>query len=182
MVLKHTNGSQKLCLPLLAIMSDLALRRIIQNLDSTSKRDNLIGETATLLRSLLQVGRVVVFCFHCEGEGRVTYESVESDSYSIFGSTEPIDCLENYSAICANGQVSSVPEIAPKAMYRDGYRRTHRPPARASLVAPINAEKRLWGLLIAQDFQVSKLWSTQDVEMMEQSVQVLSEEPSIHNG
>ena len=93
LVLTHTDDSQKSCLLFLAIMSDLALRQIIQNLDSTLRRDDLIGETATLLRSSLQVGRVVVFCFHCEGEGRVTYESLESDSYSIFGSTEPIDCL-----------------------------------------------------------------------------------------
>ncbi|MEM9567043.1 MAG: GAF domain-containing protein [Cyanobacteria bacterium P01_E01_bin.34] len=140
----------------------------------------MIGETATLLRRLLQVGRVVVFCFHRDGEGRVAYESVESDSYSIFGSSEPIDSLENYSAICMDGQVRSVPEIAPTVMSRYGRSRTHKPPARASLVAPINAEKRLWGLLIAQDFQAPKLWSAQDVEMMEQSVQVLSEEPSIH--
>ncbi|MGK7910459.1 MAG: GAF domain-containing protein [Synechococcus sp.] len=161
-------------------MRDVALQRIVQNLDSTLRRDNLIGETATLLRGLLQVGRVVVFCFHCDGEGRVAYESVESDSYSIFGSTEPIDSLEDYAAICMDGRVRSVPEIAPTVINKHGRSRTQKPPARASLVAPINGEKRLWGLLIAQDFQSSKLWSAQDVEMMEQSVQVLSEEPSIH--
>ena len=163
-------------------MTDLALQRIIQSLNSKLRRDSLIGETVTLLRSSLQVDRVVACYFFWDGEGHFTYESVASDSYSTFGSTEPIDCLDDCSALFANGQVREIPHIAVEAMRGCRQISPHQLQARASLVAPIQSAKRLWGLLIAENFQASKLWSTQDVEMMEQSVRALVEEPLIYNG
>ena len=163
-------------------MTDPALQRIIQSLNATLRRDDLIGETTTLLRRSLQVDRVAVLSFYCDGAGRVAYESVGGDRYSIFGSVESIDCLEDCAALFVNGQVRNIPDITSGA--KNAYRQSspHALQSRASLVVPIQSAKRLWGLLIAQHFQAAKLWSTQDVEMMEQSVRVLAEEPLIYNG
>ncbi|PSB00916.1 hypothetical protein C7B64_21060 [Merismopedia glauca CCAP 1448/3] len=144
------------------------------------QRDKLVQSTTYELRNFLQVDRVVVYYFYTQWEGRVTFESLSDEKFSIFGSTGPDQCFNNeYAALYLAGRVRAIADIQNEPIedcHRDFLRYLQ---VKANLVVPILTANGLWGLLIAHQCQGSRSWSESEVELMQAGALALAEAPSI---
>jgi len=69
------------------------LQRVLDRLAGNIERDNLVQQTADQVRDALEVDRVVLYYFYRQWKGQVTFESLSSDRFSIYGSTGPDECF-----------------------------------------------------------------------------------------
>ena len=164
------------------LMSDQNLLRVANRLAATLARDTVVQETTDKLRNSLQVDRVVLYYFYREWEGRVTFESLSSSEFSIFGSTGPDECFNgDYAAMYEAGRVRAIADIETEpiqACHRDFLRNMQ---VRANLVVPVLNHGRLWGLLVAHHCQDTRAWSTSDIEAMQQGAQTLATAAAIRD-
>jgi len=164
------------------LMSDQNLLRVANRLAATLARDTVVQETTDKLRNSLQVDRVVLYYFYREWEGRVTFESLSSREFSIFGSTGPDECFNgDYAAMYQAGRVRAIADIETEpiqACHRDFLRNIE---VRANLVVPVLNHGRLWGLLVAHHCQDTRAWSTSDIEAMQQGAQTLATAAAIRD-
>ena len=88
------------------------LGNILQRLNQTIQRDQLIQTTVLDLRQFLQTDRVLLYYFYSEWKGQVTFESFSDAKFSIFGSTGPEACFtKEYAALYLAGRVRAIPDI-----------------------------------------------------------------------
>ncbi len=151
------------------------LQIVLDHLIITMERNTLVQQTTQQLRESLQVNRVVLYYFYSQWKGRVTFESLSADEFSILGSSGPDDCFnDQYAAMYLAGRVKAVPdiELAPiHACHRDFLRNMQ---VRANLVVPVLIPRGLWGLLIAHHCQAPHPWSSLDVELMQKGAETLA--------
>jgi len=164
------------------LMSDQNLLRVANRLAATLARDTVVQETTDKLRNSLQVDRVVLYYFYREWEGRVTFESLSSSEFSIFGSTGPDECFNgDYAAMYQAGRVRAIADIETEpiqACHRDFLRNMQ---VRANLVVPVLNHGRLWGLLVAHQCQDTRSWSASDIEAMQQGAETLATAAAIRD-
>jgi GAF domain-containing protein len=164
------------------LMSDQNLLRVANRLAATLARDTVVQETTNKLRNSLQVDRVVLYYFYREWEGRVTFESLSSSEFSIFGSTGPDECFNGeYAVMYEAGRVRAIADIETEpiqACHRDFLRNMQ---VRANLVVPVLNRGRLWGLLVAHQCQDTRSWSPFDIEAMQQGAQTLATAAAIRD-
>lgn len=161
-------------------MSDPGLEKLLQRLTNSLTEDLLVQSVTDNIRNKLQVDRVVLYYFYRQWEGRVTFESLSSDNYSILGSTGPDDCFNGeYAAWYQNGRVSAIADIetAPIAdCHRDFLREMG---VKANLVVPVVPNSSLWGLLVAHHCQNSVDWSESQITMMQAGANTLARSETI---
>ena len=163
-------------------MSDLALNRIINRLHQKLAEDKLVQNVTNKIRHQLAVDRVVLYYFYRQWEGRVTFESLSSVHYSIFGSTGPDECFnQEYAEKYLLGRVNAIKDVttAPIAKCHQDFLMTLQ--VRANLVVPILTAKGLWGLLVAHHCQTPFHWSTEHIEIMKAGAKLLAEAQAIRN-
>ena len=163
-------------------MLDQGLQRVINRLGANLSRDFLVQKTTTDLREFLQVDRVVLYYFVREWEGRVTFESLNSSEFSIFGNTGPNECFNGeYAALYLAGRVRGIPDIETAEIqecHRDFLRNLK---VRANLAVPILNNGKLWGLLIAHHCRDTRFWSDSDIELMQKAAKDLAMSPAIRD-
>ncbi|WP_414623469.1 GAF domain-containing protein [Calothrix sp. CCY 0018] len=161
---------------------DSGLKKLLNRLTETIKRDSLITETTSRLRDTFDVDRVVLYHFYSQWDGQVTFESLSSDKWSILGSTGPDDCFnDGYAELYLQGRIRAIPDIESEPIadcHRDFLRSLQ---VRANLVTPILTGKGLWGLLIAHHCQTPRFWTPSDIKMMEKEARNLAQSDSIRN-
>ena len=162
--------------------ADRKLQSVFERLSDTLQRDALIQETTRELRQLLQVDRIVLYYFYRQWQGRVTFESLSDEQYTIFGSTGPDECFNgDYAAMYEAGRVRAIADIEVEpiqACHRDFLRHMG---VRANLVVPVLTSKGLWGLLVAHHCQNTRPWTETDVEAMQSGAAMLATAPEISN-
>jgi GAF domain-containing protein len=169
--------------PNLETYSDPGLEQVVSRLSQRLERDTLIQQTANHLRELLQVDRVVLYYFYRQWKGQVTFESLSSSKFSIFGSTGPDECFNGeYAAMYEAGRVRAIADIETEPIHpcHREFLRSMR--VRANLVVPILNQQGLWGLLVAHHCQGVRPWLPTDIEAMRDSAEALATAPSIQNG
>jgi GAF domain-containing protein len=161
-------------------MSDPGLEKLLQRLTNSLTEDLLVQSVTDNIRNQLQVNRVVLYYFYRQWSGRVTFESLSSQNYSILGSTGPDDCFNGeYAAWYQNGRVSAIANIetAPIAdCHRDFLREMK---VKANLVVPVVPNSSLWGLLVAHHCQNSVDWSKSQITMMQAGANTLARSETI---
>ncbi len=161
---------------------DRGLKRVLNRLTETIKRDSLITETTSRLRDTFDVDRVVLYYFFSKWDGQVTFESLSSDKWSILGSTGPDECFnDGYAELYLQGRIRAIPDIELEPIadcHRDFLRGLQ---VRANLAAPILNGKGLWGLLIAHHCQASRLWTSSDIKLIQTEAENLAQSDSIRN-
>ena len=161
-------------------MPDPDLQRITTRLFENLRRDILVQTTVNNLRDILHVDRVVLYYFYQVWEGRVTFEALNSDKFSILGSTGPDECFNGeYADLYLAGRVRAIADIETEPIspcHRDFLRDLQ---VRANLAVPIISEKRLWGLLIAHHCQDAHSWSELDIGAMQAAAQSIAIAPAI---
>ena len=164
-------------------MSDRGLQRITDHLARTLARDILVQTTVNHLRDVLRVDRVLLYYFYREWEGRVTFESLDSQQFSILGETGPDECFsDNYAAMYLAGRVRAIADIETELItpcHRDFLRNLK---VRANLAVPILPHpQRLWGLLIAHHCQDAHEWLATDIEAVQSAAKTLANTASIQD-
>jgi len=156
------------------------LQRIISGITQTLERDALVQKTTDQVRSALAVDRVVLYYFFRKWEGRVTFESLSSDRFSILGSTGPDECFNgDYASMYLDGRVRAITNIDNEPI-ADCHREFLKDlQVKANLVVPILTQQGLWGLLVAHHCQSVRHWHDADIELMKAAAQTLSSAPSI---
>ncbi|MDJ0632206.1 MAG: GAF domain-containing protein [Xenococcaceae cyanobacterium MO_188.B29] len=155
-------------------MSDLGLQKVFNRLADNLAKDALVQTVVTNLRNDLQVDRVVLYYFYSQWQGQVTFESLSSNKFSIFGSTGPDDCFNGeYAAMYQQGRVRAIEDIETEPIndcHRDFLRNLQ---VRANLVVPVLPPKGLWGLLIAHQCLTPRIWTPTDIAAMEKGANIL---------
>lgn len=158
------------------------LQRIISGITQTLERDALVQHTTDQARIALSVDRVVLYYFFRKWEGRVTFESLSSDKFSIIGSTGPDQCFNgDYAAMYLDGRVRAITNIDNEPI-ADCHREFLRDiQVKANLVVPILTRRGLWGLLVAHHCESVRHWHDADIQLMKAAAQTLSSASSIKN-
>lgn len=158
------------------------LQRIISGITQTLERDALVQHTTDHARIELSVDRVVLYYFFRKWEGRVTFESLSSDKFSIIGSTGPDECFNgDYAAMYLDSRVRAITDIDNEPIadcHREFLRNIQ---VKSNLVVPILTQRGLWGLLVAHHCESVRPWHDADIQLMKAATQTLSSAPSIKN-
>ncbi|MEY4518646.1 MAG: hypothetical protein RLZZ499_1245 [Cyanobacteriota bacterium] len=161
-------------------MSDPGLEQLLQRLTNSLTEDLLVQSVTDNIRNKLKVNRVVLYYFYRQWEGRVTFESLSDNNYSILGSTGPNDCFNGeYAAWYQNGRVSAIADIATAPIadcHRDFLQEMG---VKANLVVPVVPNSSLWGLLVAHHCQNSVDWSESQITMMQAGANTLARSETI---
>jgi len=168
--------------PNLETYADPGLEQVVNRLAHRLERDTLIQQTTNHLRDLLQVDRVVLYYFYRQWKGQVTFESLSSSKFSIFGSTGPDECFNaEYAGMYEAGRVRAIADIEVEPIHpchRDFLRSLR---VRANLVVPVLNRSGLWGLLVAHHCQTVRSWLPSEIESMQESAEKLAQAPSIQS-
>lgn len=163
-------------------MSDLALERIFDRLRRDLARDTLIQTTTDRLREQLHADRIVLYYFYYKWSGRVTFESLSDQKFSILGSSGPDECFNGeYAALYEAGRSRAVADIESEpiaACHRDFLRELH---VRANLVVPILNQRGLWGLLVAHQCQSAHDWTPDEITAMQAAANHVAASPLIED-
>ena len=161
-------------------MSDLGLQKVFNRLADNLAKDALVQTIVNNLRNDLQVDRVVLYYFYKQWQGQVTFESLSSTKFSIFGSTGPDECFNGeYAAMYQKGRVRAIEDIEIEPIndcHRDFLRNLQ---VRANLVVPVLPPKGLWGLLIAHQCRTTRIWTPEDIAAMKKGANDLAKATTI---
>lgn len=163
-------------------MSDPGLKRLLYRLSHHLCEDKLVQNITHEVRQKLNVDRVALYYFYRQWEGRVTFESLSSPTYSIFGSTGPDECFnQEYADLYKDGRISAIADIETANIaecHRDFLREID---VKANLVAPILPSSGLWGLLVAHHCQSSVDWSAEHLKIIKQGAVTLAQAQAIES-
>jgi GAF domain-containing protein len=163
-------------------MSDSSLQTIFDRLSRDLARDTLIQTTTDRLRTELHADRVVLYYFYYQWSGRVTFESLSDEKFSILGSSGPDQCFNGeYAKLYEDGRVRAIPNIEVEsiaACHRDFLRDLQ---VKANLVVPVLTAKGLWGLLVAHNCQSAYDWLPTEITAMQAAASQLAMSPSIRD-
>jgi GAF domain-containing protein len=163
-------------------MPDSSLQTIFDRLSRDLARDTLIQTTTDRLRTELHADRVVLYYFYYQWSGRVTFESLSDEKFSILGSSGPDQCFNGeYAKLYEDGRVRAIPNIEVEsiaACHRDFLRDLQ---VKANLVVPVLTAKGLWGLLVAHNCQSAYDWLPTEITAMQAAASQLAMSPSIRD-
>jgi GAF domain-containing protein len=156
------------------------LQRVLQRLVQTMQRDTLVRQTTNNLRESLQVDRVLLYYFYSQWHGQVTFEALNSEEFSILGSSGPDECFnDEYAALYLAGRTRAIADIESEPInpcHRDFLRTLQ---VRANLVVPVLVPKGLWGLLVAHHCQAPHIWTESDIQLMQGGAKTLATSPYV---
>jgi len=163
-------------------MPDPGLEKLLHRLSSSLAQDDLVQRVTNTIRSKLKVDRVALYYFYRRWEGRVTFESLSSPKYSIYGSTGADDCFnQEYANLYENGRISVIANIETTNIaecHRDFLKEIQ---VKANLVAPVITDSGLWGLLVAHHCQTAFDWSAEHIQTIKEGASVLAKAKAIRN-
>ncbi len=161
-------------------MTDPGLEKLLTRLSNNLAEDQLVQNVTDDLRQELSVDRVVLYYFYRQWEGRVTFESLSSNKYSILGSTGPDECFNGeYAALYQHGRVNAIADIetAPIAECHRNFLQQMQ--VKANLVVPVLPPSGLWGLLVAHHCQHNVEWIADQVKAMQAGAEILAQSKAI---
>ncbi|WP_310428038.1 GAF domain-containing protein [Chamaesiphon sp. VAR_48_metabat_135_sub] len=149
-------------------MSDPSLQRIFDRLYRDLARDTLIQTTTEQLRKSLHADRVVLYYFYYKWSGKVTFESLSDDKFSILGTSGPDECFNGeYAKLYEDGRVRAIADIESEPIQPCHRDFLHQLEVKANLVVPILIDRGLWGLLVAHNCQSTYTWSSDEIMAMQ---------------
>ena len=122
------------------------------------------------IREGIESDRVIVYSFDDKWQGTIIAESVDPRYPATLGAEIFDPCFaENYVEKYLNGRVQSTPDIY-KAGLTDCHLKQLEPfQVKANLVAPIVADGKLLGLLIAHHCAAPRIWNPQEIDFLGQT-------------
>lgn len=156
------------------------LETIVSKLMQRLERDSLTQNVTHGLRQSLGIDRVALYYFFSKWKGRVTFESLSQDHYSIIGMTGADDCFnDEYAALYEDGRYRAVEDIEAEPIHECHREFLRSIQVKSNLVVPVLIPQGLWGLLAAHHCQEQRAWSPEDITIMQRGAQELSTSPTI---
>lgn len=157
-------------------MSDKLLYQLGDRLLKSLEQDSLIQATLDRLRQDLQIDRVVLYYFYRQWKGRVTFESVGSRHFSIYGSTGADECFnDEYAALYQAGRVRAINDITTELLSPCHREFLENINVRSNLVAPVLTSGGLWGLIVGHHCQAIRPWQAIDLMEIENTARILAD-------
>ena len=163
-------------------MPDPGLDKLLHRLSNNLAHDKLVQEVTNTIRHKLKVDRVALYYFYRRWEGRVTFESLSSPIYSIYGSTGADDCFnQEYANLYENGRVCVIANVEKANLAECHQDFLKEIQVKANLVAPVLTASGLWGLLVAHHCQAAFDWSVEHIQIIKDGAKTLAQAKSIRN-
>ena len=161
-------------------MPDPGLKKLLQRLTSSLAEDLLVQSVTDNIRTQLNVDRVVLYYFYRHWSGRVTFESLSDQRYSILGSTGPDECFNGeYASLYEQGRVRAISNTDTAAIADCHRQFLQQIEVKANLVVPVLPNSSLWGLLIAHHCQSPFDWTEEHTTIMQAGANTLARSETI---
>lgn len=140
-------------------------QRIRQSLDLTE----ILQTTATEVRQLFDVDRVILYRFEPDWSGTVVVEAVAEGWLPIIGLHFMDTCFQETHAIdYQQGRTKAIEDIYTASLTECHVNLLQQFQVRANLVVPILQQERLWGLLIAHQCRGPRTWQQSEIDLFNQ--------------
>jgi diguanylate cyclase (GGDEF)-like protein/PAS domain S-box-containing protein len=138
-----------------------------QRIHQSLQTEEILHTTVSEVRQFLQSDRVLIYQLEPDGSGCVVVESVGADWTPITG-TKIYDSYfaESYIHLYQQGRVQAVEDIYTANLTPCHVELLKRFQVRANLAVPIVNERKLWGLLVAQQCSAPRKWQLDEIELL----------------
>jgi light-regulated signal transduction histidine kinase (bacteriophytochrome) len=145
------------------------LKQVSDRIRSTLDLDEILQTIVGRVRNLLNTDRVVIYQFRGDGTGEVTVEDVRGNWKSVLGTRCPGDCFpQAYGNLYLRGRVRAIDDIAMEDLTPCHREFLESLQVKANLIVPIRMGSDLWGLTIAHECQGPRVWSKDEIELVQQ--------------
>ncbi|WP_413175758.1 PAS domain S-box protein [Anabaena azotica] len=146
------------------LLADIALR-----ICASLHLDEILNQTVTEVRQLLEVERVIIYHFDSNWHGKVIVESVDIPQWSILDQVVVDNCFEqNWLDHYQNKTSKAIADIHQSNLSPCHIEFLTQFQIKANLTVPIILDDSLWGLLIAHSCNDVREWQTDEIEFLEQ--------------
>jgi PAS domain S-box-containing protein len=145
------------------------LMTIAQHIRQTLDLDHILNTTVTEVRQFLQTDRAIVYQFDSDWSGKVIAESVAEGWRSLLGVQVTDTCfVEMHGKAYEQGRIEVTEDIYSANFSPCHIELLEQMQVRAKLIVPILQENHLWGLLIVQDCQMPRQWTSSEIGLLQQ--------------
>ncbi|KYC38589.1 diguanylate cyclase [Scytonema hofmannii PCC 7110] len=149
--------------------SERIVAAVTQRIRQSLELDDILQTTASEVRQLFEVDRVVIYQFEADWSGLVAVESLAEKCISILGFHVMDTCFKStHAAYYQQGNTRAIEDIETAGLspcHVDLLRSLH---IRANLIVPILQQERLWGLLIAHQCSNTRQWQQSEINLFNQ--------------
>ncbi|MEG3895009.1 MULTISPECIES: GAF domain-containing protein [unclassified Microcoleus] len=162
----------------IALQQQVKRERLVNSIQERIRSSLNLEEVMTVaveeVRQFLSTDRTVIYRFNPDWSGFVAVESVAAGTMPILGIYINDPCFrESYISVYEQGHLRAIDNI-----YMAGISECHisllsQFEIKANLVVPIMQGEKLWGLLIAHHCRSQRVWTSSEIESLQQiSVQL----------
>ncbi len=149
--------------------SDRIVAAVTQRIHQSLNLTEILQTTATEIRQLFDVDRVVLYRFEPDWSGKVAVESVAEGWMPILGLHVMDTCFQmTYAYEYQQGQIKAIEDIYSAELTQCHVELLQQFQIRANLVVPILQQERLWGLLIAHQCRGPRRWQQPEIDLFKQ--------------
>jgi twitching motility protein PilJ len=145
------------------------LTKIISHMRESLEREKIFRTVVQDTRATLKTDRIIVFLFNEQWEGKVVAESVEPGCPAAMGAQIADPCFaEKYIEQYRQGRVNATDNLQEAGLTECHLKQLAPFQVKANLVAPIVADDRLLGLLIAHQCSNPRHWEDSEIQFFRQ--------------
>ena len=149
--------------------SERIIAVVTQRIRQSLELNEILQTTATELRRLFEVDRVLIYQFAPDWSGSVAVESLAEGCISILGFYVMDTCFQStHAAYYQQGNSRAIEDIETAGLSRCHLNMLRSLQIRANLVVPILQQDRLWGLLIAHQCRNARQWQQSEINLFNQ--------------
>ncbi|MFQ4142937.1 EAL domain-containing protein [Chlorogloeopsis sp. ULAP02] len=149
--------------------SERIVAAVTQHIRCSLELNEILQTTASEVRQLFEVDRVVIYQFEPDWSGLVAVESVAEECMSILGFHVMDTCFQStHAAYYQQGNTRAIEDIETAGLSLCHLNLLRSLQIRANLIVPILQQERLWGLLIAHQCQNSRKWQQSEINLFNQ--------------
>lgn len=149
--------------------SERIVAAVTQRIRQSLNLNEILQTTATEVRQLFDVDRVVLYRFEPDWSGTVVVESVAEGWLPILGLRFMDTCFqETHAADYQQGRSKAITDINAAGLTECHVSLLQQFQVRANLVVPILQKERLWGLLIAHQCRAARSWQQSEIDLFYQ--------------
>ena len=142
---------------------------VTQRIRQSLELNEILQTTATELRQLFEVDRVVIYQFKPDWSGIVAVESLAEGCMSILGFHVMDTCFKStHATYYQQGNTRSIEDIETAGLSPCHIKLLRSLQIRADLIVPILHQEHLWGLLIAHQCRSSRRWQQSEINLFNQ--------------
>jgi diguanylate cyclase (GGDEF)-like protein len=145
--------------------------RIAQNIRQSLDLNEILNTTVTEVQKILHTDRVIICRFHPDGSSVVVTESVKTGLQPIRPLSIPdsyFKCLQTQGHVYQQQMVRVIPDLS-SAGFTDGDRDfLAKLQVKSTIIVPILDGDHLWGLLVAHNCSILRVWQSWESELLKQ--------------